>query len=222
VYLPSAIWLVAGATVSGVGPVFEAHINYGNYNKVRYIVRMATLIPEKIKDSATSGEEKLARLLRRLPEDWTVYYEPRVAQYQPDFVILAPHLGLLVIELKGWRMSSILSVNQESVELLPSGAGASSFVKNPRRQADDYWQTLKDECKRSKYGRALLQEDGPWRGELCFPVGVVVLFTGIERSQVVKSPHAGVWDAFLLHRILCWLMNVASGRTWRKLRWWLL
>ena len=156
---------------------------------------MATLIPEKIKDSATSGEEKLARLLRRLPEDWTVYYEPRVGQYQPDFVILAPHLGLLVIEVKDWRMSSILSVNQESVELLPSGAGASTSVKNPLRQTDAYWQTLKDECKRSKYGRALLLEDGPWRGNLCFPVGVVVVFTGIDRNQVVKSTHAAVWDA---------------------------
>ena len=117
---------------------------------------MATLIPEKIKDSATSGEEKLARLLRRLPEDWTVYYEPRVAQYQPDFVILAPHLGLLVIEVKDWKLSSILAVDQESVELLPSGAGASSSVKNPLRQADAYWQALKDECNRSKYGRPLL------------------------------------------------------------------
>lgn len=132
---------------------------------------MATLIPEKIKDSATSGEEKLVRLLRRLPEDWTVYYEPRVGKYQPDIVILAPHLGLLVIEVKDWKMSSILSVNQETMELLPSGAGASSFVKNPLRQADAYWQTLKDECKRSKYGRALMQVDGEWLGNLCFPVG---------------------------------------------------
>lgn len=156
---------------------------------------MATLIPETIRGSATSGEEKLARLLRRLPEDWTVYFEPRVGKYQPDFVILAPHFGLLVIEVKDWKMSSILSVNQEVVELVPSGAAASSSVKNPLRQADAYWQTLKDECKRSKYGRALLQEDGDWRGNLCFPVGVLVMFTGIDRKQVVKSPHAAVWDA---------------------------
>ena len=79
--------------------------------------------------------------------------------------------------------------------MLPSGAGASSSVKNPLRQADAYWQALKDECNRSKYGRPLLQEDGTRQGNLCFPVGIVVLFTGIERSQVAKSPHAGVWDA---------------------------
>ncbi len=80
-------------------------------------LHMATLIPDPISGNSTLGERELARRRRRLPDDWIVYFEPRIGGLKPDFVILAPELGVLVIEVKDWQMKSITSLDAVSVEL---------------------------------------------------------------------------------------------------------
>ncbi len=150
---------------------------------------MATLIPETIRATATNGEKELSKLLKRLPEDWTIYYEPTVDRRKPDFVILAPNLGLLVIEVKDWSINSVLSVNPQTIELQPIGTAASFQQPNPLTQVEGYWQALKDMCCKGKYGGALLHAEGDHKGKLCFPVGAMVLFTRIERRNVEKSVH---------------------------------
>lgn len=155
---------------------------------------MATLIPEFLPAAATSGEKSLARVLRKLPEDWTVYHEPRVRGLRPDFVILAPQLGLLVLEVKDWKFASIRSFDQEMMEM-QSGGSAGRRVKNPLRQVDDYWRAVKDACRENLFGQVLLAKEGPWKGNLCFPVGALTVFTGISGREVAGSPLRAAWEA---------------------------
>src|SRR5687768_17347091 len=121
---------------------------------------MATLIPDPIPPSSTNAERDLARLLRRLPEDWTVYHEPSVRGLRPDFVILAPDYGVLVLELKDWRLSSLLSVDHQWVERQSTRAAPSKRERNPLRQVDGYWRAVKDECQGSLFGQSLVRQDG--------------------------------------------------------------
>ena len=63
---------------------------------------MADLIPDRIPQSASQGEKRLFSILQRLPDDYLGYYEPFINNRFPDFVLICPDLGLMVIEVKGW------------------------------------------------------------------------------------------------------------------------
>ncbi len=160
---------------------------------------MATLIPDPIPSGSTHGEKELARLLRRLPEDWTVYHEPSVRGLRPDFVILAPSLGVLVLEVKDWKLVTVQAVDHQWVERQTASAAQPKREKNPLRQVDGYWRAVKDECQGSLFGRALVQQEGDWRGNLCFPVGGAVVFTAISGADVERSPHRAAWDSIFTH-----------------------
>ncbi|HEY9670474.1 MAG TPA: hypothetical protein V6D11_03455 [Waterburya sp.] len=52
---------------------------------------MALMVPESIPKNASHGEKTLYEILRtQLPNDFSVWYEPKVKGYYPDFIILGP------------------------------------------------------------------------------------------------------------------------------------
>jgi hypothetical protein len=61
---------------------------------------MALCIPDQIPDKASVGEKRVFILPRALPQDCIVYYEPKIDRRRPDFVVISPTLGPLVIEVK--------------------------------------------------------------------------------------------------------------------------
>ena len=58
---------------------------------------MAEMVPDRLPLKASVGEKKLFSVLQKLPDDYIVYYEPIVEDRYPDFVVICPDLGLLVI-----------------------------------------------------------------------------------------------------------------------------
>ena len=70
---------------------------------------MAQTIPDTIPSSASQGEKRLFHILRtKLPEEFIVWYEPRLDRnLYPDFTILSPTFGLPIIEVKGWYAASV-------------------------------------------------------------------------------------------------------------------
>lgn len=64
---------------------------------------MAYTIPETIRTTSTAGERQLFHTLKTyLPDDYIVYYEPEIRGKRPDFVIIGPDLGLVVLEVKDY------------------------------------------------------------------------------------------------------------------------
>jgi hypothetical protein len=64
---------------------------------------MAYMVPEVISRRATSGERILFASLRDyLPSDYIVYYEPEIRNNRPDFVIIGPDLGIVILEVKDY------------------------------------------------------------------------------------------------------------------------
>lgn len=135
------------------------------------------MIPETIaaRPGATAGERKVFVALRdRLPEDYLVYYEISVKGRYPDFIVVGPDLGLVVLEVKDWRLGSIAGVTGEGVVLRREHEEI--VVPNPIQQARSYVLRAVDTLKK----RPLLSE-----GErLRFGWGYAVVFTAVTRREL--------------------------------------
>jgi hypothetical protein len=70
---------------------------------------LATLIPSRsvCLPRMTSGERRFAhRLEDKLEDDYLLWYDVPVGprQRHPDFLILHPHRGFLILEVKDWKL----------------------------------------------------------------------------------------------------------------------
>ena len=114
---------------------------------------MATLIPTLGSARFDSrGELRLAERLKDFLEENAIVWHnlpmgPRGRH--PDFVIVHPSNGLLVLEAKDWRLDSILSADKAEIELLTSRGSVRE--RSPFEQARTYMFDLvrtleQDDC----------------------------------------------------------------------------
>ena len=88
---------------------------------------MADLIPplNSCLSRMQAGEKRFARrLASHLEDDYLCWYETGVGNRPryTDFIILHPGRGLLLLEVKDWRLDTIRKANRDSFELqLSSG-----------------------------------------------------------------------------------------------------
>lgn len=88
---------------------------------------MATLIPSigACASRMTPGERRLAaRLEDKLEDDYLCWYDVSIGDrtQHPDFVVFHPHRGLLVLEVKDWRLDTIRSIDKQTVAILAGDA----------------------------------------------------------------------------------------------------
>lgn len=61
-----------------------------------------------LQQQLTPGEEKVLFFLhKQLSLDWEIYVQPHLNGLCPDFVILNPKVGIVVIEVKDWNFSAL-------------------------------------------------------------------------------------------------------------------
>lgn len=135
------------------------------------------MIPETIaaRPGATPGERKVFVALRdHLPEDYLVYYELSVKGRYPDFIVVGPDLGLVVLEVKDWRLGSIAGVTAEGVVLRRDAEEV--VVSNPIQQARGYALRAVDTLRK----RPLLSEGERTR----FGWGYAVVFTAVTHHDI--------------------------------------
>lgn len=143
---------------------------------------MAVMIPEKLPSNATQGERRTFALLEKLPDDCICYYEPVVGERYPDFVVIMPELGVLIIEVKGWYRSQLVRADTRDVTVQQDGVA--KVHKHPVRQAREYKFELMDACRKSRHASHLLNHNGPHEGHFVFPFGHMALMSNMTRSQV--------------------------------------
>jgi hypothetical protein len=160
-------------------------------------VHMAEMIPDRLPHRASAGEKKLFALLQQLPDDVIVYYEPVVADRYPDFIVIIPNAGLLVIEVKGWYPNYIESAN--NVEVTINLRGQREVCKHPIRQARDYKYQLMDIARRHSEMAALLQQDGTHTGRFIFPFGHLAILNNCSRRQLDER---GLSEVFPANKVL--------------------
>lgn len=152
---------------------------------------MAEMIPARLKKTASKGEQRVSRLLEMLPDDCLVYYEPRVCDRCPDFILIHPRLGVLILEVKGWFPASILDANSYSVRI--EWNGQERTAPHPLRQAREYMNRTLNAFRSSQgslFANPILHLDGAYMGYPIFPVGHAVIFSNITRQQWDKKDPA--------------------------------
>src|SRR5262245_38641083 len=99
---------------------------------------MAEMIPDTLPASSTAGERRVFATLARLPDDCLIYYEPVVRRRYPDLIAILPEVGVLVIEVKDWRLAELgsMRVNPDTVTI--TRRGTVTVVPHPHRQARGY------------------------------------------------------------------------------------
>src|SRR5437762_616463 len=98
---------------------------------------MSITVPETILSTATTGERLLFRTLKVfLPDDYIVYFEPEIKRNRPDFVIIGPDLGILVLEVKDYTKKTLFQINHEEWYIITS-SGDQAVIKSPMKQARD-------------------------------------------------------------------------------------
>ena len=161
---------------------------------------MATLIPALGSCTArmTPGERRLAeRLEQKLEDDYLLWFDVPIGpkQTQPDFVVLHPRRGALILETKDWRLDTIRKATRQYFEIVPDGQ--LKTVMNPLAQARHCAIQVVNALERDPQ---LVQAEGRHQGKLAFPWGHGVVFTRITRKQFDA---AGLGDAIEPHRVIC-------------------
>lgn len=82
------------------------------------------------------GEKKVWNAFRiNLPNHWVFYNNRSVNGREYDFCVMAPDMGLFIVEVKGWSAESILTVVNENTIFI---SGHENTVGSPRGQARGY------------------------------------------------------------------------------------
>ncbi|APW44516.1 hypothetical protein RS694_19660 [Rhodoferax saidenbachensis] len=70
----------------------------------------------------TSSERRLAERLERKPDDDRLWYDvPRMGRNtHPDFCVMHPRRGILVLEVEDWKTTTILRTDQKKWETIPN------------------------------------------------------------------------------------------------------
>lgn len=147
--------------------------------------QLAILIPEYLPDNASSAERKVFGALRTLPDDVWVYYEPVVKRRYPDFIVIVPSLGVFVIEVKGYPLPWIQSVDPHEIVYLQ--AGQEQRQAHPSRQAREYMHRFMMACEEHPDGAKLKTN-----GRLSFAMSHLSLMMGVKRDDLEESP----WNVF--------------------------
>ena len=145
---------------------------------------MAITIPETIRSSATTGERLFFRTLKTyLPDDYIVYFEPDIQGRRPDFVIIGPDLGIVVLEVKDYTKNTLFQINHDEWHIVTT-SGDQAVIKSPMKQARDNMFHVVDTLKKDK---SLIQLDGKYKFQLKFPYGHGVVFTRMNSKDFIKD-----------------------------------
>ena len=162
---------------------------------------MATLIPAlgSCAGRMSTGERRLAqRLEQKLDADYLLWYDVPVGpkQSHPDFVMLHPRRGLLILEVKDWKPGTIVQADKESWVIL-NHQGQPITVPSPMLQARHYAHQVVNALERDP---ALVQAGGPHQGKLAFPWSYGVVLTHLTRRQFTDGELGQVMEP---HRVIC-------------------
>jgi hypothetical protein len=120
----------------------------------------------------TPGERRVLQQLRRcLEDDHLVWHDiaigPRARQ--PDFAVLSPRWGLLLLEVKDWKRTSLVGGTPDAVEL--DTAQGRKTVAHPLRQVRDVAMELVSAMQRwcTARGRSRASCSSPTAGASRWP-----------------------------------------------------
>ncbi|MCX7176604.1 MAG: NERD domain-containing protein [Proteobacteria bacterium] len=146
----------------------------------------------------TPGERRFAqRLESKLEGDYICWYDVPIgsSNSHPDFIVLHPRRGLLILEVKDWKPDTIQSISRADAAILtPRGL---KNVLNPLEQARQYAHAVLCVLERD---RQLTCSGGQYEGRLMFPWAYGVVLANISRRTFDTSRLGEVLES---HCVIC-------------------
>jgi len=150
---------------------------------------VAQMIPQNAEQlsNPTSGEKSLFRKIERcLPNDWICYALQRMDKDgTPDFLLIAPKLGFLILEEKSLPINLIKEATTERWTVIRDGSPTEET--HPLRQARNYVEHAIKQMHRVGRLRGT-------KGKLKFTYGHGVVLSNITRKQLLQD---GLFSASL-------------------------
>lgn len=149
---------------------------------------MAVIIPSiaSCQDRMTSGERRFAnRLEQKLDDDYWIWYDVAIGKKQrhPDFILLHPRRGLLVLEVKDWKADTIQKASPKGFTILTNQEPKK--VAHPLEQARQY---VLEAVKLLERDAALIHpRSHAYAGKLAFPYGWGMVLTNISRKKLEQQ-----------------------------------
>ena len=146
----------------------------------------------------TSGEKRVAeRLEQKLDNEYRLWYDVPVGpkHLHPDFVVMHPRRGILVLEVKDFKLSTIVQADKNEWVIAPDGMPKT--IANPLEQARQYAHQIVNALKRDPQ---LVHTGGRYQGELAFPWSYGVVLPNITRKQFDTAQLHHAMDA---NRVIC-------------------
>ncbi|NUA27930.1 DEAD/DEAH box helicase [Cupriavidus basilensis] len=161
---------------------------------------MATLIPAlgSVTSRMTGGERRFAeRLETKLEDDYLCWYDVAIGEKtrHPDFIVFHPSRGLLVLEVKDWKLSTIQSMDQRTATLITERGVVHEM--NPLEQARQFMFYVLDLLQRDPQ---LVWPTGSLKGKPFFPYGAGIVLANITRAQFEQTNLGEVLPA---HLVIC-------------------
>ena len=141
----------------------------------------------------THGERRVAqRLESHLGDDCLIWYDiPVGRQYRhPDFVIIDPANGLIFLEVKDWKLSTLQHVDPQTVTL--GTAQGEKQEQNPLLQVREYACATVEMLSQDP---KLQQKTGLYKGKLNIAWAYGVVFTNITRQQLTSLSSGSAVEA---------------------------
>ncbi|MDX2077718.1 MAG: 3'-5' exonuclease [bacterium] len=164
---------------------------------------MAICIPQS-PEFETAGERKTFDMLKKLPDTCIVWYEVVMHErnHRPDFMVLDPIYGLLIIEVKDWDKNSIKRATQSAFTIQRQG-GTAQERKNPDLKCRQYLRYAREKLElrpplTDDYGRTIVSTDYL----LVFPNLSKKDFEEIELGQIINTDKVLFSDNFKHHHVL--------------------
>ncbi len=155
---------------------------------------MAECIPDRLSAKASRGEERTFALLKKLPDDYLIYYEPNIDNRHPDFIVIAPDLGVIIIEVKGWYLDDIVRGNHSEITVNINDRERQEI--HPLEQARNYMWRLAGACENSPNRSQLFHQDGPRKNKFFFPFCHFVVLSNISRDNILRRKDQNVAEIF--------------------------
>lgn len=161
---------------------------------------MATLIPSlgSVTSRMTGGERRFAeRLEAKLEDDYICWYDVTLGEKtrNPDFIVFHPSRGMLVLEVKDWKLDTIREINQRDVMLMTNRGLVSAM--NPLEQARQFMFYVTGLLQRDP---TLVWPSGSLKGKPFFPYGHGVVLANISRADFDRT---NLGEVLPPHLVIC-------------------
>lgn len=171
------------------------------------------------RDKRTEGEEKLLNVLKNSPrfDGWTVFEQPHIDSIKPDFILLNPKKGVIIIEVKDWNLD--LDIYESGGYI--KGTDGRLHKKDPVEQVETYKNCiLKSDLNNSE---DFVSKNNDYYG--C--IETVVYFHGASKEQALSfcsnNRYTKIWtdcdidnindiNKKLDHRQYTWALEVIQSK----------